>query len=90
MSDPYVLSPCDSPILGAPPGSLHALVSGSHSIFQATIEASLVARESGMSVSFHLCDRIVTVDPASDPHQVACAWWQAQYGESWEKAVGRR
>ncbi len=85
---PYALAP-GGPILGAPQNAICAVVIGSCHIFEASREASEIAKRSGRPVAFHFIDQTVVVQPGDDPELWGRAWWIERHGEtpeqSWEK-----
>ena len=83
----YALSPTPNAVAGAPRGSVSASVVGSSSIFEATKEASEIARRSGRAVAFEFmrADPVVVL-PESDPDLVARAWWFEFYGKTTEES----
>lgn len=68
-----------------PENCIPALPLGSVSVFECTKEASEVAQKARKTVVFKFIDHMVAVKPDSDPVQVAHAWWEKQYGETYEQ-----
>lgn len=90
VDDGYCLAPTKDTITGAPRGSIPAFVCGAVTIFEATREASELAKAAKRPVVFRFNELTVIVQPDSDPDLVARSWWMDSLGETPEQTAARR
>lgn len=77
-------------LYGVPSDVLQAFVVGSAYIFDATRDASVVAKRTGRTVAFLFNTKLVVMRPKDDSDEVARAWWQEANGETPEETWARR